>query len=110
MLNKAVIKNFGPLPNDEYRFASGLNVIVGENGLGKSHLLKLLYTVLKVNADAKEFTKTALQKSYAEKLVGVFRPDALGRLVKRKQGNDRCEVIFPRFFLILLVCHNSLPH
>ena len=92
MLNKAVIKNFGPLPNDEYRFASGLNVIVGENGLGKSHLLKLLYTVLKVNADAKEFTKTALQKSYAEKLVGVFRPDALGRLVKRKQGNDRCEV------------------
>ena len=92
MLNKAVIKNFGPLPNGEYQFASGLNVIVGENGLGKSHLLKLLYTVLKVNADAKEFTKTALQKAYAEKLVGVFRPDALGRLVKRKQGNDRCEV------------------
>ena len=81
MLNKAVIKNFGPLPNGEYHFASGLNVIVGENGLGKSHLLKLLYTVLKVNADAKEFTKTALQKAYAEKLVGVFRPDALGRLV-----------------------------
>lgn len=46
MLNKAVIKNFGPLPNGEYQFASGLNVIVGENGLGKSHLLKLLYTVL----------------------------------------------------------------
>ena len=67
MLNKAVIKNFGPLPNGEYQFASGLNVIVGENGLGKSHLLKLLYTVLKVNADAKEFTKTALQKAWADR-------------------------------------------
>ena len=29
MLNKAAIKNFGPLPNGEYRFASGLNVVVG---------------------------------------------------------------------------------
>jgi len=92
MLNKAVIKNFGPLPNAEYQFSQGLNVVVGENGLGKSQLLKLLYAVLKVNADSKELTKTALQKAYADKLVGVFRPDALGRLVKRKQGNDRCEV------------------
>lgn len=92
MLNTAHIRNFGPLPNDTYRFASGLNVIVGENGLGKSHLLKLLYSVLKVNASAKEFTKTELQSAYADKLVGVFRPDALGRLVKRKQGKDRCEV------------------
>lgn len=92
MLNTAHIKNFGPLPNGQYEFASGLNVIVGENGLGKSHLLKLIYAVLKVNADAKEFTKTAMQKAYADKLVGVFRPDALGRLVKRKQGTDKCEV------------------
>lgn len=94
MLNAIRIKNFGPLPNGQYQFASGLNVIVGENGLGKSHLLKLIYAVLKVNADAKEFTKTAMQKAYADKLVGVFRPDALGRLVKRKQGTDKCEVTF----------------
>ncbi len=92
MLNKATLRNFGPLPDGEYQFASGLNVIVGENGLGKSQLLKLLYSVLKVNTDAKEFTKSALQKAYADKLIGVFRPDALGRLVKRKQGRDRCEV------------------
>lgn len=92
MLKKAVVKNFGPLPNGEYQFAPGLNVIVGENGLGKSQLLKLLYAVLKVNASAKEFTKSELQKAYADKLTGVFRPDALGRLVKRRQGRDRCEV------------------
>lgn len=92
MLTKAVIKNFGPLPNAEYQFSPGLNVVVGENGLGKSQLLKLLYTVLKVNADTKELTKAELQKAYAEKLVGVFRPDALGRLAKRKQGRERCEV------------------
>jgi predicted ATP-binding protein involved in virulence len=36
------IQNFTTLPNDTWRFASGLNVVVGENGLGKTHLLKLL--------------------------------------------------------------------
>lgn len=92
MIKTATIRNFGPLPNADYRFASGLNVIVGENGLGKSQLLKLLYATVKVHADSQDSTKTALQKAYADKLIGVFRPDALGRLVKRKQGNDRCEV------------------
>ncbi|MFQ3680613.1 MAG: AAA family ATPase, partial [Pseudanabaenaceae cyanobacterium] len=28
----------------------------------------------------------------AEKLVGVFRPEALGRLVRRKPGRERCDV------------------
>ncbi len=92
MIQTVTLKNFGPLPNDQYQFATGLNVIVGENGLGKSQLLKLLYAALKVNADSKELTKTYLQKAYADKLVGVFRPDALGRLVKRRQGRERCEV------------------
>lgn len=92
MLKSATIKNFGPLPSGEYKFAPGLNVVVGENGSGKSQLLKLVYTLLKVQADSKEFTKTVLQKSCADKLVAVFRPDALGRLVTRRQGHDRCEV------------------
>ncbi|MBD8757596.1 AAA family ATPase [Pseudomonas coleopterorum] len=92
MLKSARLKNFGPLPSGEYKFAAGLNVVVGENGLGKTQLIKLLYTLLKVQADSKELTKIALQKDCAEKLVNVFRPDSLGRLVTRRQGHDRCEL------------------
>ncbi|MFW3895703.1 AAA family ATPase [Pseudomonas putida] len=92
MLKRVEINNFGPLPNEVFKFAAGLNVIVGENGCGKSQLLKLLYSLLKVQADTKGLTKSALQKNCADKLVGVFRPDTLGRLTKRRQGKGKCEV------------------
>lgn len=92
MIKHAEFKNFTRLPNAKWEFAAGINTIVGENGLGKSHVLKALYTLLKVQADAKELSKTVLEKTYAEKLIAVFRPESLGRLVKRKQGRERCEI------------------
>ena len=92
MLRKARFKNFTCVPNDTWLFAPGLNVIVGENGLGKTHVLKALYAMLKVRADAKDLSKSLLEKAYADKLVGVFRPESLGRLAKRKQGRERCEL------------------
>ncbi|EGV28124.1 putative ATP-binding protein [Thiorhodococcus drewsii AZ1] len=92
MLKKAHFKNFTRVPNDDWQFASGINVIVGENGLGKSHVLKAIYTLLKVQADAKDLSKSTLEKAYAEKLVAVLRPESLGRLAKRRQGRERCEI------------------
>lgn len=94
MLKSAKFKNFTTVPNEEWRFGAGLNVIVGENGLGKSHVLKAIYALLKVQSNKNaELTKTSLEKAYAEKLVGVMRPESLGRLVKRKQGRERCELV-----------------
>jgi len=98
MLEQLNIKNLTVFPEASLPFSSGLNVVVGENGLGKTHLLKLIYSLISTsveigrNPNAPEPTKSNLQKAYADKLVGVFRPDALGRLVTRKQGRARCEV------------------
>ena len=92
------IRNLTVFQEAELQFAPGLNVIVGENGLGKTHLLKLIYALISTstemerNPNAPTPSKSALQKAYAEKLIGVFRPDALGRLVTRRQGRGRCEV------------------
>lgn len=47
MLKTLTLKNFTVFPTAELEFSPGLNVIVGENGTGKSHLLKLGYAVLR---------------------------------------------------------------
>jgi len=100
MLKKMSIKNLTVFPEAELQFASGLNVIIGENGCGKSHLLKVAYAVMAASAEegkkptAGDPTKTVLQKVWADKLVHVLRPESLGRLARRKQGRERCELDF----------------
>ena len=43
-------------------------------------------------------TQAALQARIADKLTNVFRPKSLGRLSRRRQGRERCDVAlkFPR--------------
>ncbi len=93
MIKSAHFSNFTTVPNDDWQFSSHLNIIIGENATGKSHVLKVLYSLLKVLYTNREnLTKTYLEKAFAEKLLKVFRPESLGRLVKRRQGRERCEI------------------
>ncbi len=98
MLRQLHLKNFTVFGDAVFPFAAGLNVIVGENGAGKSHVLKAAYTVAAVSAwGAKDSgsetpTKSYLETTIAKKLRGVFRPDAVGRLARRQAGRSRCEV------------------
>ena len=63
----------------------GINVLVGANGTGKTHLMKVAYAACDVS-------KT--RADYAEKLIRVFMPTkgAIGRLVKRRKGGSDCNV------------------
>lgn len=99
MLTTLDIKRFTLFREQNLTFSPGLNVIVGENSSGKSHLLKLIYTLISTSSEtglkpnAGDPTKTVLQKAYGEKLYNVFRPEkGIGRLVARKQGRERCEI------------------
>jgi DNA repair ATPase RecN len=98
MLRRLSLKNFTVFHDAAFQFAEGLNVIVGENGTGKSHLLKAAYTIAAVSAwgvrdsGTETPTKSYLQMAIARKLRGVFRPDELGRLARRQAGRQRCEV------------------
>ena len=100
MIRSLEVKNFTAFSEAQFDFSKGLNVIVGENATGKTHLLKLPYAVMAVSAeeaekpDSRQPTRAILQTRVAEKIVGVFRPDGsrLGRLARRQQGRNRCEV------------------
>lgn len=98
MLHSLAIKNLTVFPEAVLQFSPQINVLVGENGAGKSHLLKVVYAVLAASAEegrkpnASLPTKTLLQVRLAEKLIAVLRPETLGRLVRRKQGRERCEL------------------
>jgi AAA15 family ATPase/GTPase len=98
MLTRLVLKNLTVFPEADFQFAPGLNVIVGENGAGKSHVLKAAYTVECVSAKGEKGsgsptpTKNYLATAIAKKMRGVFRPDELGRLAQRQAGRRRCEI------------------
>lgn len=96
MLKKLNLKNFTVFSNVELNLSPNLNIIIGENGQGKSHILKIVYSSIALSFEQGKKTlepsKLMLQKAYADKIVSVFRSETLGRLVKRKQGRDRCEI------------------
>ena len=73
------LERFTTFQKNRIEFSPGLNVFIGANGTGKTHLMKVAYA-------ACDISKT--KQDYAEKLIRVFLPSkrSLGRLVKRQRG------------------------
>ena len=67
-------------------FCEGLNVLVGENGVGKTHIMKLAYAACQASKH---------DVSFSQKTTMLFRPDqsGIGRLVNRgKSGSNKAMV------------------
>ncbi len=98
MLTRLAVTNLTVFAEADFRFVPGLNVVVGENGTGKSHVLKAAYTLAAVLARGGKDsglaapTKSFLETALANKLRGVFRPEGLGRLARRQRGVNRCDM------------------
>lgn len=98
MLDNLSIKNLTVFSEANLQFSRHLNVIVGENGTGKTHLLKIAYSALAISWEEGRKptsslpTKALMQTRLAEKLVNVFRSESLGRLARRRQGRERCDI------------------
>lgn len=93
------IKNFMIFNSLNLEFSPNINIICGENSTGKTALIKLLYSCLKGYSNActtkGSITKEKLESMLVSKLQGVFRPDkdVIGRLVNRKQGSNRADIV-----------------
>lgn len=81
MLTKIKFENFTAFKNLEIPFSPGVNLFIGENGTGKTHILKAAYAACDISK---------VQSGFAEKLSGVFLPSGkhFGRLAKRSKGSS----------------------
>ncbi len=80
------IENFTVFNQCEFQFSNGLNIIIGENASGKSHLLRLIYSVIKTNnhiALEGSLSKSMLQRRIAKDLTNVFAVEKVGNLVQK---------------------------
>lgn len=84
-ITKIQLKNITVFDDLTIDFTPGINVFVGENGMGKTHIMKLLYSACQA---------VKHEVSFSHKVVKVFRPDNLSiqRLVCRKNKGGTASV------------------
>ncbi|HEX2572384.1 MAG TPA: AAA family ATPase [Polyangia bacterium] len=86
-ISKLEVTNFTVFRGQRhFEFARGINVFIGENATGKSHLLKLLYAVEAAIWDQQTHGKQARNVKFGPleaHLKGLFRVESLDALVSR---------------------------
>ncbi len=84
-ISRIKLKRFTAFEELDFKPSPGINAIIGANGTGKTHLMKVAYAACDVSKTGKRFP---------EKLVNVFRPSKLypGRLLKRRRGRSQCSI------------------
>lgn len=92
MIQKIKFQQFTAFKDLEIRFSPGINIFIGPNATGKTHILKAVYAACDISKS---------QKSLAEKMYRVFLPsrEHLGRLVKRAAGSTQGSVKIYRYLV-----------
>ena len=84
-IKKIQLDNFTVFDKLSLEFSTGINVFIGENGLGKTHIMKVVYSACQaVKSDV----------SFSHKIVKVFLPEksSIQRLVSRKNSGGTAMV------------------
>lgn len=87
MIQKVTIKNIGTIDNLSFDGFQNINLIIGENGTGKSFLLKSLYSAMKTAEDYKRGEDVRNSADIlADRLRWCFQTEKIGDIVKK--GSD----------------------
>ena len=84
-ITRLKLQRFTAFEDLDFKPSPGINVLVGANGTGKTHLMKAAYAACDVSRTG---------NNLAEKLTRVFMPSgrSIGRLVKRRRESSTCTV------------------
>lgn len=84
MLNEIKLNNFGPLAELNWPKLGQINLVLGENGTGKTFLLKALYCTMKTLEEYRRGDdQRRLEDILAGKLYWTFQPEKIGDLVTK---------------------------
>lgn len=88
MLTKLTLENFTVFSDVSLRFGPGLNVIVGENGTGKTHLLKAGYLLSAIHEsqvkNRSAIVDEKIEAHVAERLLNIYKVDKIESLISRQ--------------------------
>ena len=92
-INKCLVENFTVFEKQDIGFCDGINVLIGANGTGKSHLLKILYAMTRWFSSKESLHKDEngkIKVRFLNLLNGIFKPEE-GEipLLMRKREDDQ---------------------
>jgi predicted ATPase len=99
-ISRLELENFTCFTKAEMDFSSGINVFIGENGTGKTHILKAMYAMTRKhpNFDFLKFQMSEQQKKGAESgisvlqnIVEIFKE---GNISRNNEGEFSCKIGF----------------
>jgi AAA15 family ATPase/GTPase len=96
MINKVELRNFGPLRKVSWNNLGKINLITGDNGAGKSFLLKSMYSAMRTIEEYRRGDdRRNVAEILSEKLYWTFQSDRIGDLVTKSSDESLlCEVVF----------------
>lgn len=88
MISSFSITNSGPIAAAKGQRLGPLNLIIGENGCGKTWLLKSLYCVMRSQEEYRRGNDNReFHEVLSDKLYWTFQADSLGDMVRKGKGN-----------------------
>ncbi|WP_295390762.1 ATP-binding protein [uncultured Thiodictyon sp.] len=84
MLNRIKLTNFGPLSTLKWLDLGSINLVIGDNGCGKTFLLKAIYSALRtIESYGRGDEQRSAAAILAEKLYWTFQAEKIGDLVTK---------------------------
>jgi len=84
MIKSLILKNYGLLAAIEWKGLGKVNLVIGNNGTGKTFLLKAAYSAVKASEEYKRGDEPRkLSEILSDKLYWTFQTEKLGDLVAK---------------------------
>lgn len=95
MITSLTVNNFTAFSKANIELSTGLNVFIGKNSTGKSHLLKLMYALCSAKSATSSLDADNFSDLLTRKLFGIFKPEKkIGRLCREGQLKSEVSASF----------------